>query len=210
MLNYRDQVNWPDGFGEQQSPIAITSAELTPEAQPLPIEPATDLALAIEQNDGTTIKVLGSGVTKFSDRAFDFQQAHFHVPAEHQIDGHQAAMEIHLVHQNDIGQLAVIAVFVELGAADKQLQAIIEDFDADNQVLSTGLLNAWLPAAPSGYHYLGSLTTPPLTEGVEWFVVDNANLTLSQEQLDWWQAHFPANNRALQLQNGRAIEWYTN
>ncbi|MFT8744489.1 MAG: carbonic anhydrase family protein, partial [Lentilactobacillus hilgardii] len=58
------------------------------------------------------------------------------------------------------------------------------------------------------FHYLGSLTTPPLTEGVEWLVITNPNVSISADQLAWFKAHFQPNNRETQDLNGRLIGSY--
>lgn len=208
MLNYREQASWPNAFGQQQSPIRLSSTLGANEGPSLPIMVKRSPLLTTVTNDQTTIKVIGNGTTQFFNRPSVFQQVHFHVPAEHVVDGHQAAMEIHLVHETGIGQKTVVALFAELGANNQPLQRLIDAFDAAAAVPVNLPLTDWLPQTPRGFHYLGSLTTPPLSEGVEWFVITNATVTLSQDQLDWWQAHFPANNRALQPLNERIVERY--
>nr|WP_252893052.1 carbonic anhydrase family protein [Lentilactobacillus otakiensis] len=66
----------------------------------------------------------------------------------------------------------------------------------------------WAPWYPVGFHYLGSLTTPPLTEGVEWLLVSNPDFTVSDDQVEWFRKHFGKDDRKLQPLNGRSIEFY--
>lgn len=208
MLDYSNQGDWPNGFGQQQSPIELTTQNTHEQAGFLAYHVDNPLTLTLVHNEGTTIKILGEGNVTLFNRPFSFQQVHFHVPAEHVINGHQPALEVHLVHQNKIGQLAVLALFAEVGAQNPQFQTIVDHFDQRSKMPVSMTLNSWIPPHLTGYHYLGSLTTPPLTEGVEWLVADNAKLTLSQEQLNWWQRRFPIDNRDLQASNARHVEWY--
>ena len=60
-----------------------------------------------------------------------------------------------------------------------------------------------LPKGKAYYHYLGSLTTPPLTENVEWYVLQEP-VSLAPSQIDQFRARYAHNNRKLQELNGRA------
>jgi diphthamide synthase (EF-2-diphthine--ammonia ligase) len=61
-----------------------------------------------------------------------------------------------------------------------------------------------LPRKLGYYHYLGSLTTPPLTQNVEWYVLKQP-VSLSAEQLATLRKHYPRNNRSIQPLNGRPV-----
>ncbi len=206
MLDYLHQDQWPDNFGRQQSPISISDSvpQLTLESINLAL--TAPYYLNEEVDDETTIRLLGTGQAIILGRTFDFQQVHFHAPAEHIINGQQAPFEIHLVHQNTIGQLHVVALLVRIGDADPTLQQIFDHFEAGTSQDVFVEMGDWLPASPTGYHYLGSLTTPPLTEGVEWTIITNPNVTISQSQLNWFKTHFKPNNRQPQALNQRVIE----
>ena len=69
-------------------------------------------------------------------------------------------------------------------------------------------ISDWAPWYPVGFHYLGSLTTPPLTEGVEWLVLTNPEFTISDRQIDWFHQHFGDDNRDPQPLNDRQVELY--
>jgi hypothetical protein len=64
-----------------------------------------------------------------------------------------------------------------------------------------------VPDNLNGWLYNGSLTTPPATEGVNWFVFEDS-LEMSSEQINIFQdflatVGFTINNRPVQPLNGR-------
>ncbi|GAA2984917.1 carbonic anhydrase family protein [Lentilactobacillus parakefiri] len=209
MLNYDKQADWSNGFGEHQSPISIRTDSVKCLKAPLDYHVLNDYRLHQEIDDGTTVRLTGEGTADIFGRQFNFVQVHFHAPSEHVINGKHSPLEIHLVHQNAIGQLVVVALLVSLGEKQNpQLQQIIDHF---NQAKTTTIdlnIRDWAPWYPVGAHYLGSLTTPPLTEGVEWLVISNPEFTVTKAQVDWFQTHFGEDNRATQPVNGRTVELY--
>jgi carbonic anhydrase len=58
-------------------------------------------------------------------------QFHFHSPSEHTINGKHYAMEVHLVHKNDEGQLAVVGALMLPGKSRALLQTLFEQFPTD-------------------------------------------------------------------------------
>jgi carbonic anhydrase len=136
-------------------------------------------------------------------------QFHFHTKAENLIDGHQAAMELHLVHQADDGTLLVVARFIEPGDASSLLSPIFSDLPqtaGQHKAVTNFSLSGLLPSDLGTWRFPGSLTTSPFAEGVLWNVLA-APLTLSQAQIDAFRALFPeGNSRHVQDLNGRAIQ----
>jgi carbonic anhydrase len=65
-------------------------------------------------------------------------------------------------------------------------------------------LNELLPADRRYYTYMGSLTTPPCTEGVQW-VVMRQPVTVAPEQIDLFSRIYPMNARPVQQASGRRI-----
>lgn len=204
VLDYGKQAAWPNGFGAQESPIALGNAQAVANAH---LQVTAPYQMHAELDDGTTIKLLGSGQVQIGTQAYDCVQTHFHAPAEHVID-QPAAFELHFVHQNAIGQLCVVAVLFTEGPANPILQQVIDDFVPGTQHDEAIDLSALMPTAGKVYHYLGSLTTPPLTEGVEWYVIQPEQATVSAEQTAWFVKQFGANNRDLQPRNDRVIQCF--
>lgn len=201
MLDYRKQQDWANGFGQQQSPIGFLSATAQQETVSLPLFQWQDtLTVTTVIDRETNFETTGTGQALLWQQPAQFQQLHFHAPAEHQIDGHQAAMEWHFVFQDQLGQLSVVARFAELGAANPLFEQLLTNFKSrQTATLPQPIaVNSWLPQAGIVYRYLGSLTTPPLTEGVHWYLVATP-LTVSVAQLQKYREFFPQdNNRQLQ------------
>ncbi|QVI35226.1 carbonic anhydrase [Lacticaseibacillus chiayiensis] len=200
-LDYRHQDAWPNGFGQQQSPLDLREATAV-DPSALTIE--TPWLVDQEVDDQVTIRMTGKGRTRIDETQWFFVQAHLHVPAEHQTANRHAA-EWHFVHRSAIGALCVVAVLVPLGAGTPLMDSVLDHFVAGSSQPVALQFNSLLPAKGTVYRYLGSLTTPPLTEGVTWYVIDQAEITISTHQLHRFQRLFPDNNRKLQARNNRPI-----
>ncbi len=139
-------------------------------------------------------------------------QFHFHAGSEHMLNGKRFPLEVHLVHLSDANEIAVVGVWFEEGEENVLLKKIYEKIpDEANETLSESLeidVNNMLPKERSYYHYGGSLTTPPCSEGVMWFVMKNP-ITASKEQIERFTKFMPANNyRPVQALNERKLEVY--
>ena len=142
------------------------------------------------------------------DRKYELVSMHVHVHAEHQVDGQLFPAEMHLVHRKEGGFLGVVGQLYRLGEADPVLQALIDAYPQPGQVRYSGFtLNAaaYVPDDLGYYHYDGSLTTPPCTEGVDWYVLREIR-TVSQEQVNRIATlHNGFNHRPIQERNGREL-----
>lgn len=193
--------------GLRQSPIDITGYESTDGA---PIEFSYDSMPTAAYNNGRTITVWyepGSSMV-FDGGLFQLIQAHYHAPSEHFIDGRQFSAEVHLLHENHESDLAVVAVLLEFGSANSVIDNLITSANSVhapydiNPLLNSRLLK---PDGKGYFHYVGSTTTPPCHEPVEWIVMANT-ATISKDQLSTLDSstHGP-NNREIQPLNGRVI-----
>ncbi|HEY4066030.1 MAG TPA: carbonic anhydrase family protein [Burkholderiaceae bacterium] len=150
---------------------------------------------------GNTIDVMGR---RYELMRFDFQR-----PSEERIDGRQFDMGIHLVHKDADGHLAVVALLLERGAAQAVVQSVWNNLPlekGDELAARTPLNPADLLPVDRGYFtYMGSMTTPPCSEGVLWMVMKQP-VQLSAEQLGIFARLYPMNARPIQSASGRLIK----
>ena len=196
--------------GKRQSPVHIleTDAMVGPaEVLKFDYKPSGGSVV----NNGHTVQVdlAGNNVLYVRGSAYKLIQFHFHHPAEERVNYKGFSMVAHLVHQNAEGQLAVVAVLIDPGAANSLIEQIWTrmPLDVKDQVgLPAGLLdmNQLLPVDQRYYQFIGSLTTPPCTEGVLWLVMKQP-MTVSREQLKLFTKLYPMNARPVQALNGRLV-----
>ena len=139
---------------------------------------------------------------------YELAGVHYHSPGEHLLDGESFAAELHLVHQDDAGNLAVVGLLFRVGAPSALVQTLLDAAPATGVTvaLEQGAAAAqFVPAGLEYYGYDGSLTTPPCTEGVRWIVMQDVG-TVSPEQVERLQALTGGpNNRPVQPIGRRAI-----
>ncbi|SNY75953.1 carbonic anhydrase [Enterobacter sp. CC120223-11] len=196
--------------GMNQSPINI-DATLNAHLHPLDFHygKGPDVVL----NNGHTIQATVDPKTADSitldGQNFVLQQFHFHAPSENTIHGKHAAMEMHLVHKNAAGEIAVVAVMFDVGAASPELDKLwsVMPSKAENEAkLKSSLdINKLIPEDRTYWRFSGSLTTPPCSEGVTWLVMKHP-LTLSASQLEkFTHTMHHDNNRPVQPTHGRVV-----
>lgn len=204
------------GTGIDQSPVDIESGKnagiinTTPDTALESLNLNWTASKFIENYNGHTLQMnydQGSSIS-FEGKSFDLKQFHFHSPSEHILDGRQYPLEMHFVHQSENGT-TVVGVFFKEGAFNQTLQNIWDNNPKEEGVIVVpGLsMNAmdFLPKDLSYYHYTGSLTTPPCTEGVNWIVLKQP-IEASSDQLRFLQKRLSGpNNRPIQPQDGRMI-----
>jgi carbonic anhydrase len=196
--------------GKRQSPIHIEES-MTLQGPAEAIQFSYQASNGTVINNGHTIQVDVYGDNFITVRGMNYKllQFHFHNPSEERVNYKAYAMVAHLVHRNLEGQLAVVAVLLDPGLANSLIHKVwtYMPLDAgDNVRMPTGLvdLNELLPKDRRYYQFLGSLTTPPCTEGVLWMVLKQP-VDISREQLKLFGQLFPHNARPVQPVNGRPI-----
>ena len=196
--------------GKQQSPIDIQHVQ----AAPLPPITFSYQRSPLKLIDnGHTIQITyapGSFIT-WGDQKYELQQFHFHHPAEEKVFGKSYPLVAHLVHKNAAGKLAVVAVlFTEADALNPTVERLwhVLPTEKGQEAAPEGVsVNAGdlLPAERGYFTFSGSLTTPPCTEGVTWFVLKTP-VQLSKEEIATFAQRYPHNARPVQPRNGRAIQ----
>jgi len=195
--------------GTRQSPIDIETATVAKlpaiefAYKPFPLT-VTDTHHSFQVN----VPQASGGITVGADH-YDLVQFHFHRPSEEVMHGKHYAMVAHLVHKNDKGELAVVAVLIHGGEANAFLKPVFDNFPAagtESKTAETDVdLMQLLPAKRGYYTFDGSLTTPPCTEHVRWFVLKQS-VDASKEQIGQFAARYPHNARPAQPLNARNIE----
>lgn len=162
-------------------------------------------------NNGHTIQVNSdnNSFALFQGKEFKLLQFHFHALSEHTVNGEHYAMEMHLVHQAEDGELGVVGVFFKVGEYNRTMQKVLKfmpkDSDSKNEITNFTINpTEFLPINRDYYHYLGSLTTPPCTQLVEWYVMKEP-IEISQKQLEQFQRLYSKNYRPVTPLNGRVI-----
>jgi carbonic anhydrase len=194
--------------GKNQSPINLTGFV---ESELKPIEIHYNAGGNEIINNGHTIQVNFSPGSKISvdGHEFELKQFHFHAPSENHINGQSYPMEAHLVHADEAGNLAVVAVMLVEGETNPAIASAwsyMPGIEGGKQNLPSGVsAEGILPANRDYYRFNGSLTTPPCTEGV-WWLVMKAPVTASKDQIGKFvQVMKHPNNRPIQATNERAI-----
>lgn len=194
--------------GKNQSPINLTGS-IKADLKPLRIAYRPGGYEIV--NNGHTVQVNyrpGSSLG-IDGVAFTLTQFHFHVPSENYIQGKGYAMEGHLVHADQDGNLAVLALLYSEGPASKalgRLWPLMPETAGDTHPLpSTFDATTLLPASRTYYRFNGSLTTPPCTEGIRWLVLKTP-VAASKAQVEAFAhvMHHP-NNRPVQPLNARMV-----
>lgn len=203
--------------GHAQSPINIPGAGAGT-STPLKFDyRTTGLKIAHHEHvidivdNGHTIQVtVEEGSTLTTARGtYQLKQFHFHTPSEHTVDGKSFPMEMHFVHQSAEGNFAVVsALFVE-GAPNENLAKLIANFPAakgDTRHMPEVKLDLQfhLPLNSKAYSYMGSFTTPPCTENVEWYVFQQP-VSASAAQLKAFAERLNHNNRPVQPLHQRKV-----
>lgn len=195
--------------GRSQSPI-----DLVPEhpnrLAPLRFHYRTS-SLTI-RNDGLTIRLAYApgSYLQVDNRNFELKELVFRTPGEHSIEGRKMDMEIQLLHRNSVGVTAILAIPITAGVRRNAMIQRIWDYlptgrGAVRYYRQVGINPTFfLPADRRYFHYTGSLTDPPCTENVVWFVMQKP-VEVSVHLIDRIRRIMGENNRPVQATNGRSI-----
>ncbi|GLT23768.1 hypothetical protein GCM10007933_32390 [Zoogloea oryzae] len=197
------------GSGERQSPIDIREG-IKVELEPIRFDYKPTQFRIVDNGHTVQVNVGPGSSLQVMGRYYDLVQFHFHRPSEERINGKGFEMVAHLVHKDLDGRLAVVAVLLERGQLHPLVQTLWNNLPLEKNVdySPEGVaidLNELLPKDRNYYTYMGSLTTPPCSEGVLWMVMKQPQ-QLSPEQIAIFARMYPMNARPIQSVRGRMIK----
>jgi len=204
-----DSKNSLCATGQRQSPIDIGEGiKVDQEAIRFDYRPQrvniedNGHTIQVNVNEGNTIRVMG--------RTYELKQLHFHRPSEEKVSGKRFDMVVHLVHKDDEGHLAVVAILLERGETEQPVVQTIWNnlpLEAHSSTNPSAALDVFrlLPTDRSYYTYMGSLTTPPCSEGVLWMVFKQP-VIVTPEQIAVFSRLYKNNARPIQPANGRLVK----
>lgn len=194
--------------GKNQSPIDIKDAN----AQDLPALNFNYSSVPLNIIDnGHTIQInyaAGSTLT-VGDKTYALKQFHFHHPSEEHVNGHGYDMVAHLVHADADGHIAVVAVLLKKGFSNALIDTLWKNLPSEKEKAVdvpgvTVNVKELLPAAQGYYTFAGSLTTPPCSEGLTWYILKQP-VSVSAKQIVTFAKIYPMNARPIQPTNGREV-----
>ena len=199
--------------GAFQSPVDILSAQVDSTLQPLDIHYNVDTKISEVVNNGHTVQFNfnpGNYITVNGEK-YELKQFHFHELSEHTVSGIHYPLEIHLVHVSEAGKYAVLSVMAEESETGSQAFVFLDSYlplavEETKAVSSAYNMNDLLPGEKHYYTYTGSLTTPPCTEAVQWFIFKES-VRVPIKLIKDLHDIMPINNyRPTQPLNGRVVK----
>jgi len=194
--------------GQRQSPIDIRGG-IAVDLEPIKFEYRPSSFSVIDNGHTVEVHVEPGNSITITGRRYELAQFHFHRPSEERINGRQYDMVVHLVHKDAEGHIAVVAVLLDRGSAQAIVQTVWNNLPLEkgDEVRAGSRIDLaqLLPDDKRYYTYMGSLTTPPCSEGVLWMVLKQP-VPISMEQVAIFSRLYPMNARPIQQADGRLIK----
>ena len=200
------------GIGDNQAPVNLSAKTVTVRLNR--VRPQYSVEKPVFYNSGHAVQVNApddyTGSVAIGQDSYPLIQFHFHTPSEHTVDGKVYDAELHFVNIRADGKAAVVTSLIKTGAHNAEFQKILDHMPttAGEKNSTSGVRVNPRKLLPDNlsrfYTYAGSLTTPPCSEGVNFFVFAQP-IHISSEQLTALKGFYNNNNRALQPLNSRTI-----
>ena len=197
--------------GQRQSPIDIRDG-IRVDLEPIQFDYRPGGFAVLDNGHTIEVTVAPGSALQVMGRRYELQQFHFHRPSEERVNGRSFDMVAHLVHKDADGRLAVLAVLLDRSREDRP-QPLVQTvwnnlpLEKGEPLVGPGLLDPrlLLPEDRGYYTYMGSLTTPPCSEGVLWMVMRQP-VAVSADQIAIFAKLYPMNARPIQAGAGRLIK----
>lgn len=192
--------------GQAQSPINILTNQTSSldKAKSIVLAESVNTNAKVTDNGHAILATIENGGKLTADGVdYKLVQFHFHGKSEEMIDGKQYDLVAHMVHKSADGNLAVIALLFNEGkTSNPVVKAILENIDKTTTINPADIL----PKQSDRYfHFMGSLTTPPCSENVKWYVMKEIQ-SVTKEQIEAMRKYYNHNYRPVQPLNGRSVE----
>jgi carbonic anhydrase len=195
------------GIGVNQSPVDITDT-VAAELEPLVFDYRSHSSDIVNNGHTLQINAAPGSALHANGKTFELLQLHFHSPSEHRINGEAFPLEAHLVHKNEQGALAVVAILFRKGAWNEDLELIAQAGPksvGQSVPFDINILDLQLHRNHRSYYrYSGSLTTPPCTEGIRWYILKRVE-TVDPQQAANFVSWIGEDARGPQPLNARVI-----
>ncbi|XP_010272832.1 PREDICTED: alpha carbonic anhydrase 7-like [Nelumbo nucifera] len=208
------------GNGEMQSPIDLSEkkVEVLHHLGKLKRRYRPSRAVLVNRGHDIMIKwVERAGSIYINGTRYFLRHCHWHSPSEHTINGVRYALEGHMVHESSDKKVAVVGILYKFGRPDRFLSMmenyVFKTADKEGAEEELGIVNPKRIklGGTEYYRYMGSLTTPPCTEGVVWTILKKVK-TVSKEQVELLRmaVHDDSemNARPTQPTNYRSVHYY--
>lgn len=194
--------------GSRQSPIDIRGG-VRVDLDPIQFDYGPSNFSVVDNGHTVQVNLGGNNSIEVMGRRYDLVQFHFHRPSEERVDGRRYDMSLHMVHKDPEGRLAVVAVLLERGGVHPVLQQVWGNLPLEkgDEVVAQAALDPshLLPPDRRYFTYMGSLTTPPCSEGVLWLVMQQP-VPVAGDQVAVFSRLYPMNARPIQSVAGRLIK----
>jgi carbonic anhydrase len=195
--------------GRQQSPVDIRNTHRNRALQPLAFHYLAMKPTLVNTGNAIQLDFPPGSYMEAGGHRYDLFRIEFHHPGEVPVKGRLSDMSLEMLHRDAEGKMAIVAVRLNEGAANTVLAALwpvmpkkLGETAAVKDYVNAAAL---LPADRSYWTFPGSLSSPPCTEGVTWFVLEQ-QVEIARDQLRTFAALFPRNSRDPQPIHGRRIE----
>ena len=198
-------------LGQTQSPIDILDADARKgDMPPLLFNYKSSPLRIVDTGHTIQINYAPDSWITVAGRRYELIEIHFHRPSEEKINGKGYDMDAQFVHRDKDGKLAIVAVLLEQGKESPLIKTLWSNLPPAREkehVVDAVQINAvgLLPQNKNYYTFVGSLTTPPCSENVSWFVLMTPT-QVSADEIARFARAYPMNARPVQPVNGRDIQ----
>lgn len=194
--------------GQRQSPIDIRDG-IKVDLEPIRFDYRASTFRIVDDGHSVSVNV-GDSSFSLTGKTYDLEQIVFRRPGETRVNGQRYEMSAQLMHRATDGSLAVVEILFERGAEHPQIQTLWNHLPLEKQapvqppkaVLEPARL---LPESGHYYTFMGSLSTPPCTEGVLWIVMKQP-IQVSDDQVRIFSRLYRNNARPVQPTGDRLIK----